>query len=298
MLILILKMRKNKYPLIKEYRISKIIHALVCIDDNQFKRENQRDCILNNYPKSKSKDITHREKSIFRGMVITSLRYLGLIVGYGDSIILSANGKLLLSVYNTKIGMFDLVFGVIMYDLDNEIFSFIKYLKNYSSISSEEFLNEMYKKITASSEKQKRERINRWLQLLRKAKLIKEENGTIRINEVQYNKVEEIAKGTIKNKERFKNLLFSAYLDLSKGSPGIINIEKLRTEVALRGLKQYNEIITEVKFDKALRSILFSSNDYLISLGKPMGAHEKLFKYQNKYFQTIYIKFIKGRRNE
>ena len=61
----------NEMPLIKEFRIARILACLNCFACHPFDRNKQRECILSLYPGK-------TEKSVFRGMVIPSLRRLGL----------------------------------------------------------------------------------------------------------------------------------------------------------------------------------------------------------------------------
>jgi hypothetical protein len=36
------------------------------------------------------------------------------------------------------------------------------------------------------------------------------------------------------------------------------------------------------------------TESYIISFGEPIGTDEKLFKYNDRYFKTLNIKFFKG----
>ena len=81
--------KKRNIPLIKENRIERLTEVLNIFNKYPYDRDMQKDSILELYP-NKS------EKSVFRGMVIPSLRYLGLIIGYENFIRLSANGKIIL----------------------------------------------------------------------------------------------------------------------------------------------------------------------------------------------------------
>ena len=66
---------KRKIPLLKEYRLYFLIKALICFDNYPFEREKQRNCIIKNYSITKDRDSDHWDKSIFRGMVIPSLKF-------------------------------------------------------------------------------------------------------------------------------------------------------------------------------------------------------------------------------
>ena len=81
-------MKKRVIPLIKEHRIQKLFQVLDCFERFPFNRDSLRECVLQLYEDKE-------EKSIFRGMVIPSLRHMGLILGYDEDLRLSANGNLI-----------------------------------------------------------------------------------------------------------------------------------------------------------------------------------------------------------
>ncbi|MBA7716233.1 hypothetical protein ES703_125301 [subsurface metagenome] len=99
--------------------------------------------------------------------------------------------------------------------------------------------------------------------------------------------------------ENFKSYFFKAYFELAEKSAGIVDIPDLRERVSIRVLRVHKMILTEDQFDKMLRDILFKTDEYIISLGKPMGAREKLFEYKGDYFRTLLVKNRKREeRNE
>jgi len=117
----------RKIPLIKEYRIQKLTKCLECFDKFAYHREKQRDCVLELYPNTDNKTLEHREKSIFRGMVIPSLRYLGLIIGFGDIIKPSANGKLIIeSQFDNE--LYERCWRAIICEIDKRTFNFLENL--------------------------------------------------------------------------------------------------------------------------------------------------------------------------
>ena len=128
-------MDNRKILPIKEYRFDKLVKCLECIDKNAFNREKQRDCVLDLYQNRKGKDIEHRDKSIFRGMVISSLRYLGLIMGYSDFIRASANGKLLICSKLIDLELHNRVSRALVYELDRSTFKFITIIKKCAKLS-------------------------------------------------------------------------------------------------------------------------------------------------------------------
>ena len=81
---------------------------------------------------------------------------------------------------------------------------------------------------------------------------------------------------------------------MGKKTAGIVDITDLRTSVASAMLVREQKIVTEGMFDNLLRSIPFTTEDYLISLGRPMGAEEKLFGYKGNHYRTISIEHLKG----
>jgi len=266
----------KKIPLIKEYRVDKLKRCLKCIDEYSFNRDAQKECILNLYP-GKS------EKSVFRGMVIPSLRHLGLIVGYGDFLRTSANGKLIVESELLDQDLHQRVLRGVIYEIDKNVFQFIDSLRNTNSIPIQN--------IDAPSEKQKKERMSHWLSILKQVKLINYNDQNITIDEQRYNLTLTDVKIN-KNIENFKKYFFDTYFELSKKTADIVDITDLRKNVAVRILENNKMILTENQFDEMLRKIPFASDDYIISFGRPMGAEEKLFKYKDNYFRTLSIKQI------
>jgi len=245
---------------------------------------------LSLYPDKKDKDPEHKEKSVFRGMVIPSLRHLGLIVGYGDFLRTSANGKLIIESELTSKNLHQRVLRAVIYEIDQNIFQFIDVLKENDSINIQNFLQLM--NINAPSEKQKKERISHWFSILKEVELINYNAKNIILNEHKYNQILSDVDVDNKSMEDFKKYLFKAYFELSKKTAGIIDIADLRENVALKLLRENKIILTENQFDEMLRKIPFATDDYIISFGRPMGAEEKLFERNGNYFRTLSIKFF------
>jgi hypothetical protein len=281
----------KKIPLIKEYRVDKLKNCLKYIDTYSFNRDKQKEFILSLYPDKKDKDPEHKEKSVFRGMVIPSLRHLGLIVGYGDLLRTSANGKLIIESELTSKNLHQRVLRAVIYEIDQNIFQFIDVLRENDSINIRNFLQLM--NINAPSEKQKKERISHWFSILKEVKLINYNAKNIILNEHKYNQILSDVDVDNKSMEDFKKYLFKAYFELSKKTAGIIDIADLRENVALKLLRENKIILTENQFDEMLRKIPFATDDYIISFGRPMGAEEKLFERNGNYFRTLSIKFFR-----
>ena len=280
----------KKIPLIKEYRVDKLKNCLKYIDKYSFNRDKQKEFILSLYPDKKDKDPEHKEKSVFRGMVIPSLRHLGLIVGYGDLLRTSANGKLIIESELTSKNLHQRVLRAVIYEIDQNIFQFIDVLRENDSINIRNFLQLM--NINAPSEKQKKERISHWFSILKEVELINYNAKNIILNEHKHNQILSDVDVNNKSMEDFKKYFFKAYFELSKETAGIIDIADLRENVALKLLRENKIILTENQFDEMLRKIPFATDDYIISFGRPMGAEEKLFERNGNYFRTLSIKFF------
>lgn len=272
-----------KIPMIKENRVEKIIECLQCIDKHAYNREKFRECILQLYP-GKS------EKSVLRGMVIPTLRHLRLIVGYAEFIRVSANGKLILKRQDFGDDDFKRVVSAVFLEIDNQFFKFISELEKMGKykISHDIFLENMIGKIDGPSIKQKKERIDKWLKMIDQCGLIKK-NEIISI--LSKNLAQAKSDLDFKKKMKFfKEYFFESYSNLASQSAGIVDIADLRSEVALQIYIQKRKILTETQFDNLLREIPIVTNKYIISLGRPMGAEEKLFKYGEDYYRTLSIK--------
>jgi predicted transcriptional regulator len=290
-------MNGEKVPLLKEHRMDKIETCIECIDKYAFNRSKQRDCILNLYP-DKGKSLEHGDKSIFRGMVLPSLRYLGLTLGRGQSIRASANGKLIIKSKCVDEGLHNRVLRAVIYEVDKYRFQFIDVLKKFLLLNPEDFVNELCSRIAGPSKKQKRERILRWLSLLEQVQLINHSSQRISVN--HENLVQALNDTDVNLKElmTWQKHFFETYFESSRGSAGIVGITELRERVSIRLLEEHNIILTEKQFDEMLTRVLSETEEYIVSLGKPMGARDKLFEYKDNYFRTIFIRRTRKREGE
>jgi hypothetical protein len=276
-------MNKVILPLIKENRISKLTDILNIFDKYPYNRENQSESILKLYPNKIA-------KSVFRGMAIPSLRYLGLIVGYDNLIRISANGKIIIEAYSKSDEELFRAWRAIIYELDNNSFGFIRVIRKRSDLYK--IRNELAHSIKGPSEKQVIERINRWLRILCDSRLIIEEDGQISLN---YKTLERAIDDTNANdkKRLFKQLLFEGYKTFSyRDTAGIIDIAELRESVSILFYSKYKKILTEHQFDKLLSTFPLISKKYIISLGHTMGAEEKLFKLKGECYRTLSINIL------
>lgn len=275
-------------PLIKEHRVSKLIDAMECIDKYPYNRLKQRECILSLY-------LGKTEKSVFRGMVIPSLRDLGLIIGYGDNIRLSSNGKLIVEGKRKSIEEAYRIARAVFLEIDKKVFHFIEEIRKNQNISKKYFIELLSYRIEASSKAQKMERIKRWLEILKGCELLKIINDSIRLED----KALEIAEMDLKvdpKRSFFKDTLFTEYKAFpSRETGGIVDIATLRERVALTYYKKHDMILTELQFDELLRELPLVTNNYIISFGQPMGAEEKLFFLKGNYYRTLSIIFFKER---
>ncbi|OIN98160.1 hypothetical protein COY52_03145 [Candidatus Desantisbacteria bacterium CG_4_10_14_0_8_um_filter_48_22] len=278
-------MKKKIIPLIKEYRIQKLFKVLVCFEKYPFNRDGLRECILQLY---KSKE----EKSIFRGMVIPSLRHLGLILGYDEDLRLSANGNLIVIARKKSEEEGLRVFRAVLTEIDDLDIKILK-MTIKRNIDFDNLKYSLIKKIEAPSEKQARERINHWVSMLLEAGLLVKENEKRSIAKGLLSQVEKDLDVSTK-KEKFEKVFFEVYESIFKKQENIpiIDIPDIRTGVTAAFYTRHNLIVTEKQFDGLLRGIKFAADDYIISLGRAMGAEEKLFKHENNYYRTISIRFL------
>jgi len=278
-------MKKRVIPLIKEHRIQKLFQVLDCFERFPFNRDSLRECVLQLY---KDKE----EKSIFRGMVIPSLRHMGLIIGYDEDLRLSANGNLIVIAHKTKETEGLRVFRTILTEIDDLNIKLLKIIAK-TRIPFPDLKKQLIKKIDAPSEKQARERINHWVSMLLDAGLLVKENEKIDIASKILSQVEKDLDINTK-KDEFEKVFFEAYKSILKkqGNIPIIDIPDIRTEVVTAFYARHNLIVTEEQFDELLRGVKFATDDYIISLGRAMGAEEKLFKHEDNYYRTVSIRFL------
>lgn len=272
----------RQIPLIKEYRIDKLKQSLHCINESPFDRDRQKDCIMKLY-EGKS------EKSVFRGMVIPSLRALGLIIGYSGAIRLSANARI---IYESQkeYTLHERVLRAIILRIDQDLFGFLHVLQRYGKLAKQDFINIVDSEIEAKNERQKRERILHWLSMLQQAGLV-ERKDDIGIQEENYRIAVSDANSRKKDKSKMEKYLVNSYLELRKQSGEVVDIADLRESVALRFLDD-GVILTEDQFDDLLSELPFATEKYIISFGSSMGAG-KLFEHEGRYYRTLVIRMLK-----
>lgn len=277
-------MKKKVIPLIKEYRIQKLFKVMRCFEQYPFNRDGLRECILKLYQDKE-------EKSIFRGMVIPSLRHLGLILGYDEDLRLSANGNLIVIARKKSEEEGLRVFRAILTEIDDLDIKILKRIAK-KNIDFDALKQSLIIEIEAPSEKQARERINHWVSMLLEAGLLMKEKK-IEIASGILSQVEKDLDISTK-KDKFEKIFFEAYRSIFKKQENIpiVDMPDIRTAVAIAFYTRHNLIITEKQFDEMLRGVKFATDEYIISLGRAMGAEEKIFKHENNYYRTISIRFL------
>ncbi len=276
----------RKIPLIKEYRIQKLTKCLECFDKFAYHREKQRDCVLELYPNTNNKPLGHREKSIFRGMVIPSLRYLGLIIGFGDIIKPNANGKLIIeSQFDNE--LYERCWRAVIFEIDRRLFNFLDIIKQ-GTFSKNNLIEVLSGQIEGASFRQKKERIEKWLSILYQVELINY-SIDVSLNKDNCKQVLLDIDPNLKNFEKFCDYVIDEYYKIGRSSAGIVDIRELREAVALRFLKE-RHVLTEEQFDQLLRRFITTASYLHISLGEPMGADQKLFEYKGMFYKTIIMR--------
>ena len=281
-----MSMAAKPLPLIKENRIDKLKASLKCIAAHPFDRRKQRDCIMGLYPGK-------TEKSVFRGMVIPSLRHLGFIIGHRGGLRVSANARIIIDSENIGGDLHRRSLRAVMYEVDKTKFGFIDTLVERIPIMWTGFLEKVVPTLDVPDGRI-RERVVSWLSILEQAELIDSITPKVDLNEENRKQAVYDLDTSNVNTEQFRLLLFDEYLKLGRNSAGIVDITDLRSSIASIILTKEHKIVTEGMFDNLLRSIPFATESYLISLGRPMGAEEKLFGYKGNHYRTISIQYLKG----
>lgn len=272
-------------PLLKEHRVTKLVQALRCMDQHPYDRDKQRACILQLYPDKK-------EKSVFRGMVIPTLRHLGLIVGFGDVIRLSSNGKIIAKAATKGEKEVERVASVVFLERDRKSFHFFDCLKHDTYITRDRFVDFVSQTSEGLPRRRIEERVDSWLDILKECKLIEYKGKRIIVSQDTYKRA--AGQLDIMPKRRlFKTILFKQYESLPlHNTAGIVDISLLRASVAGQYYEKHNMVLTESQFDEILRGIPLVTDDYVISLGQSMGAEQQLFNYDGKYYRTLSITFF------
>lgn len=268
----------------------KIFALLRCVHDHPFDRDGLREAVLDLYP---GRD----EKSVFRGMVIPTLRRLGLIIGYEQSIRLSANGTLIVIALDNSESQGLRVLQVVLLEIDQATARFTEELEQIGPIAVEQFQDTQAPKIEAPSRNQSLERVRDWIAYLSYAGLVCIQDHHLQV--ISNNLWQAQADLEVTGKHHFfKYYLFDGYRELVQRQSGVrsIDIEELREKVAVSVYKEKSATITKNQFDILLMRMTHIANEYTITFGRSMGPEENLFILGDKYYQTISIRFTEEQR--
>ena len=273
----------REFPLIKEVNAQRILRALISFKQAPLDRDAQRDAILKLYTDKE-------EKSVFRGMIIPSFRKLGFLQGWEDMISLSANGLLIAEAGEALQSFGMRALRAILLEKDREHLSIVEKQIN-SNMTTAQLYERLDTVIAAPSDRQRKERLKRWTTLLSGAGLLRRNGDQISI----INNVLKISQNDLDHRSKsrgFLNTLFQSYRDLvrEQNQVDIVDIADLRCGVAIRYCRQKRLILTERQFDILLRTIPITTDQYLMSFGKPMGPEEQLFELNGTYYRTVSVR--------
>jgi len=283
-------------PVLKAW--ARIFELLECVYNHPYDRVGFEESIISLYGGEKS------SKSVFRGMAVPTLRNLGLIVGYGDDIRASANGALLHIAKKENKAEGLRVLRAILVEMDNNI-GVLPYLAEKSVVSVNDFLQDWLQRITTSKvrkstdskaqERASRERLLDWINFLAFSEILYKSHDQIRGDSINIERTKGDLDITAHVKSStFQPILFISYRKIVFEQKGIrtVEIDNLRRETSERMYTKYKEVLTERQFDGLLSELPKASDNYVITLGRSMGADEKLYFYQGKYYQTLFIRFL------
>lgn len=287
-------MAKTFIPVIKAW--NRVFDLLKCVNTYPYDREGFENSVLALYPGKST-------KSVFRGMAIPTLRSLGLILGYNDVIRISANGALTFQAFQVSQEEGLRALRLIQYELDTKI-GMINHIEELGSIQFDKFIKIWIDLVEITRGKSflkkehrdraARERIVDWTNFLNFSGLLYNNNQSLYINTEKLMTTKNDANSYQQDKEAtFRKLFFRCYRRIvaEQGRINTVEIELLRKELALAAYEGQQILITERQFDELLGRIPKTTSEYTITFGRSMGADEKLFHYQNQFFQTIFIRF-------
>lgn len=287
-------MTKATLPVLKAWK--RIFELLECIDDHSYDRDGFQEAVLELY-EGKS------PKSVFRGMAVPTLRRLGFIVGYADVIRISANGALVHTARQESKSEGLRALRAVLLEMDDQI-GLLSYLENKSAIPIQGLIDDWTPRVDISDSRvahkpearnrAARERLLDWVNFLTFAELLYSSGQNVRVDARRLTQTRnDIDVDTSEKRESFSPSFFKAYRKIVVEQSGIktVEIERLRKELAVRAYRQSHLLITEKQFDVLLKGLPKASDEYTIAFGRSMGADEKLFFFQGKYYQTVSIRF-------
>jgi hypothetical protein len=288
-------MNDSTPPVLKAW--DRIFDLLKCIHDNPYNRRGFEESVLALFNSEYS-------KSVFRGMAIPTLRNLGFIVGFNDVIRISANGNLICQAYTNSRDDGLRVLRAILMEFDKKI-GILSFLAEQSIYPIEDLIKELSRKIIIDDirtfdnpEAQKRaaaERLRDWVKFLSFAELLYNDNKNVVLDKGHLHSAKDDLDENVEVKKHgFEINIIPAYQKIVYEQKGIstVEIEEVRKEVASRLYYQLRVILTENQFDILFAKFPKVTDTYILSLGRSMGADEKLFYYQNKYYQTMFFRFL------
>jgi len=229
-------------------------------------------------------------------MVIPTLRRLGLIIGYEDRIRLSANGELIVLAKRTSLDQGLRVLRVILLEMDSHGPRALAELERLSPWEARDLERFLLQDSRGAGEKQVLERIRDWLRYLAFTGLVVKASKSLELNK---NAWCDACHDSDVNSKRvsFATALFEHYATIASRQRGVtsVDIEELRRSLANAFYMTSGAICTEQQFDQLLRDLPKTSGQYAISFGRPMGTEEKLFVMDDKYYQTLSVRFEKGK---
>jgi hypothetical protein len=238
-------------------------------------------------------------------MAIPTLRNLGFILGFGDNIRISANGNLVYEVdttINHEEGLRAL--RAILVEFDEKI-GVLSFLLQKPAYHIDELIKELSREITINDtrtlnkpqlqQRAANERLQDWINFLSFSELLYNHDKNILLDEKHFNDAkQDLDTGVEAKKQLFDKNLISSYRTIMVEQKGVstVEIEELRKKIASKLYLQSREILTQNQFDRLFTEFPKITETYIISLGRSMGADEKLFYFQGKYYQTLYIRFL------
>jgi len=287
-------MTKKTLPVLKAWK--RVFELLECIDDHPYDRDGFQEAVLKLY-ESKS------PKSVFRGMAVPTLRRLGFIVGYADVIRISANGALVHTARQESKSEGLRALRAVLLEMDDQI-ELLSYLENKSAIPIQGLIDDWTPRVDISDSRvvhkpearnrAARERLLDWVNFLTFAELLYSSGQNVRVDTKRLTQTRnDIDANTSEKRESFEKSFFKVYRRIVFEQLGIktVEIEHLRRELAVKAYGQSHWLISEKQFDVLLQGLPKASDEYTIAFGRSMGADEKLFFFQGKYYQTVSIRF-------
>lgn len=286
-------MRQSSAPVIKESNLGKIISALQCFEKWPMNRDKQRDCVLSLYEPKPGRDSAQRDKSIFRGMVVSSLAHLGFIVGDGAYLRVSSNGHLAVIASKCDARTNRRVLKALFYEIDNRSFHLLDLIR-VSSDGTGVAESILIQACTSGQNfKQKQERVHSWLTLLEQAGLVTDKDGSLL---ALYSRLDLQADLEVSQDDIdawFRRALFEAY-DAAKETNGVCDVVKLRARLAEEELLTSGRIVTRNRFDQLMQKLPFEGTGYMLSFGSPISGGQELLEYNGQSFKTIIVSRVKG----